>query len=70
MDDKKKRRRVGPHHLLRKKNYVGDDVAKQRLDVCKSCPQLIRSTMQCKECGCFMHLKTRLIGAECPLAKW
>lgn len=50
--------------------YVSEEDAKTRLDICKACPRLIKATNQCKECGCFMNLKTKLADASCPLHKW
>lgn len=49
---------------LPKKEY------QKRLDVCLGCDRLIKSTKQCKECGCFMNIKTQLPHASCPLGKW
>ena len=49
---------------------TGDDLAKQRLDICLSCPELITLTIQCKKCGCFMSAKTKLDSAKCPIGKW
>ena len=52
-------------------NYIQDlTISDARLDICKSCPELIRFTGQCKKCGCFMKIKTRLQGATCPIGKW
>ena len=50
--------------------YAPEEVATARLDICKGCPELIKSTHQCKKCGCFMILKTKLEHATCPLGKW
>lgn len=50
--------------------YVDSAIAEQRYDICLSCPQLLKSTKQCKECGCFMLIKTKMQDAECPLGKW
>jgi hypothetical protein len=50
--------------------YVSEEDAAKRLDICKACPRLIKATSQCKECGCFMNLKTKLADASCPLHKW
>lgn len=47
-----------------------ENVAKERLDICLSCPELIKITKQCKQCGCFMSIKARLQEAKCPLGKW
>lgn len=59
-----------PWHLLARENYAEEDVAKERLSICKECPELIKLTSQCKQCGCFMSAKTKLKVASCPLGKW
>lgn len=41
-----------------------------RLEICKACPALRKTTMQCTKCGCFMKLKTTLVAASCPIGKW
>ena len=50
--------------------YSSEEKAEQRYSICKTCPQLINLTKQCKMCGCFMTAKTRLDNASCPLGKW
>jgi hypothetical protein len=50
--------------------WATEDVAKERFDLCNSCPELIKLTKQCKQCGCFMAAKTKLDNATCPLGKW
>lgn len=50
--------------------YADDAEAGRRYDICKSCPELIDLTKQCKQCGCIMSLKTKLQHAACPLQKW
>lgn len=47
-----------------------DEDASKRFDICRSCPELIKLTNQCKKCGCLMHLKTKLQAAACPIGKW
>lgn len=60
-----------PWDMVRKNiEYVDDATADSRLNICEECPRLIRATHQCKECGCFMKLKTKLKPATCPLGKW
>lgn len=44
--------------------------ARERYDICKSCPEFISLTKQCKKCGCIMSLKTKLEAAHCPIGKW
>ena len=68
-----KKKRSGdarPLDLLKKANYVEDSEADRRFDLCLSCPELIKMTKQCRKCGCFMALKTKLEGATCPIGKW
>jgi len=45
-------------------------VASARLEICLECPELIKVTKQCKQCGCVMPGKVKLLGAICPLNKW
>jgi len=59
-----------PLQLLNKANYVEEEVAKMRYDICLECPELISLSKQCKKCGCFMVAKTKLKTATCPLSKW
>lgn len=49
---------------------ASDDVAETRMSICNSCPELLRLTKQCKQCGCMMTAKTKLLQATCPLGKW
>jgi hypothetical protein len=41
-----------------------------RQDICRDCNSLIKPIWTCKECGCFMKIKTRLDMSVCPLGKW
>lgn len=49
---------------------VAEDISSARYAICEACPSLLKATKQCKECGCFMKLKTKLAGAVCPIGKW
>lgn len=49
---------------------VEENIAEHRMSICRSCPELIKFTLQCKQCGCFMAIKTKLQGATCPIGKW
>jgi hypothetical protein len=67
--DKKKKKVARPwDFLMPNTEYVTSLEARERLDICKSCPKLKANL--CQECGCFMPLKTKLKHAECPLSKW
>jgi hypothetical protein len=68
---KEKNKDVKPWDLLNPNTeYTGDSVAKDRFDICKACPELIKLTSQCKKCGCFMRIKTTMAHATCPIGKW
>lgn len=49
---------------------LSDDDAKKRYSICLDCDRFLKVTNQCKECGCFMSIKTRLATASCPIGKW
>ena len=61
---------VTPIDLLSSNNYTNKETRNSRFDICKSCDRLFAPTRTCKECGCFMAMKTWLKMAECPLGKW
>lgn len=49
---------------------ASEEVAEKRFNICKGCPELIKLTHQCKKCGCFMSVKSKLQIATCPIGKW
>jgi len=49
---------------------ASEEEAERRMSICEQCPSLLKITNQCKECGCVMKLKTKLMKATCPLDKW
>jgi hypothetical protein len=64
-------RDVKPWDLLNPNTeYVDREVSDARFDLCNYCPELVSLTKQCKKCGCFMALKTKMKAAKCPLGKW
>lgn len=65
-----KSRSVRPWDMLNKENYVEEETAKSRLNICNGCEHLIKLTKTCKKCGCFMTAKTKLKNATCPVGKW
>jgi hypothetical protein len=67
----KEKNGVTPLDLLNPRTRKIDETfARERMDICKACPELIPIVDQCKKCGCFMELKTKLEAAKCPLGKW
>lgn len=61
---------VSPLDLLHSDNYTNREIRDARLATCKECPRLFYPTRTCRECGCFMGLKSWLKDATCPLDKW
>lgn len=53
-----------------KKAKISEELKNERMSVCLGCEHLIKLTHQCKKCGCFMELKTKLSDARCPIGKW
>lgn len=62
--------KVSPADFLNPETeYAPVELIGRRIKICEDCDQYLASK-QCKECGCFMPLKTRLKMAQCPLSKW
>ena len=59
-----------PWHVLDPSKHVSEEVSNKRYEICLQCPELTEHTKQCKKCGCFMALKTKIEHAACPLNKW
>ena len=49
-------------------NDFGDNIKPARYKVCKQCESF--ENQKCKECGCYMALKTLLPHAKCPRGNW
>ncbi len=50
-------------------DFAGDELVKQRLEICGDCPQLIGG-MTCSDCGCFVQFRVRHKTAACVNGKW
>lgn len=61
-------------YLQQEKNFmslfVDDDVYERRIDLCKACDKYDPEEHRCRECGCFLEQKARIILDSCPLSKW
>lgn len=69
--NKLENKKARPWDLFNKNiEKVSAEIALERFEICKACPELIQLTGTCKKCGCFMESKTKLPHAECPLNKW
>jgi hypothetical protein len=56
--------------IMPKTDMASQQEADARYAICNSCPELMSLTKQCKKCGCFMAMKTKLKLATCPAGKW
>ena len=50
--------------------FTPKDVYEKRIDICKSCVYYFKPTGTCKMCGCFMKIKARISGMDCPKGYW
>lgn len=53
------------YHLAKKKYYVSEEIKKQRLAICKQCPNL-KFGVDCGICFCLVGLLTKLKTEKCP----
>jgi hypothetical protein len=49
--------------------YATEELAAERYTICQNCEEMT-ITKNCKQCGCFMVVKTKLQESKCPLGKW
>ena len=59
-----------PWHAIQREHKVDTEVSMSRYSICEGCPSFLNITKQCKECGCFMKIKTKIDTAVCPIGKW
>jgi hypothetical protein len=50
--------------------FVTDEVYKERMTICKGCDKYDELENRCKECGCYVPGKAKIILDSCPLDKW
>ena len=50
--------------------FVNDAVYEERMTICRSCDKYDEQQQRCRECGCYLPGKARMILDSCPLQKW
>jgi len=50
--------------------FVSDEVYAERISICKGCDKYEELENRCKECGCYIPAKAKIILDSCPLQKW
>ena len=58
--------------ITNKDVLIDDEIARERLETCKSCPFLAQKGKQsvCTVCKCNVKAKTKLATESCPRNKW
>ena len=44
------------------------DLQQKRIQTCVACEH--HTGMRCKVCGCFTHVKSKMMHEDCPIGKW
>jgi len=52
------------------KFFVPNEIYEESMSICKSCVFYFKPTGTCKDCGCFMKIKSRLATMSCSQKKW
>ena len=54
------------------KNVIIHDeaIVDKRWAECEKCEFLLKPANNCKKCGCFMGVKTKIATSRCPIGKW
>ncbi len=47
-----------------------DEEVKRRIEICNGCEMFVKAENRCKECGCYLALKSAVNSGKCPLDKW
>lgn len=50
--------------------FVSDEVYRERMTICKACDKYDELDNRCRQCGCFLPPKAKMILDSCPLDKW
>jgi hypothetical protein len=51
--------------------FVSEEIKEYRLKMCKECDQISETLgkISCKQCGCFLEAKAKLVDQSCPHPK-
>lgn len=56
--------------VVKDPRVLNKEDATTRLNICQRCDLYNHHTKRCKECGCYMLIKTKFKGSHCPIGKW
>lgn len=57
-------------HISNGLTNVSKEKKQERLSICHSCEFYNSTLSQCKQCGCFLEIKTLWASEKCPIDKW
>jgi len=61
-------------HLQQNQNhtrlFVSDETYNERIMTCRGCDKYDELENRCRECGCYVPAKAKIILDSCPLNKW
>jgi hypothetical protein len=50
--------------------FVDKETQDKRMSICEGCSFFDKSQTRCRQCGCFMTVKTKFRTVQCPLKFW
>lgn len=53
---------------ISKEDRAEEELAQQRLAICKDCEKLVSGT--CLACGCYVEIRSSIRKGKCPEKKW
>lgn len=49
---------------------VSEEKQQERMNICRGCEDFDAKRLLCRECGCFLPMRTFGAFSECPIKKW
>lgn len=49
---------------------VTEEIQQERMNICRGCEDFDSKRLLCRECGCFLPVKTFGAFSDCPVKKW
>ena len=57
-------------HALAGFPEADDDIVAARLATCRACDRFDAARVVCRDCGCYLQIKTRWSDQQCPIGLW
>lgn len=59
-----------PKSKAMKKKVKSKKMQLERIAVCEQCPWLIASIRRCRQCGCKVEDRAKMVDKGCPVNRW